>query len=508
MKPPTIPEKLRRFRAPRASRHRERGVTMVLVAIAMIAIIAMAALSIDVITLYLAREEAQRAADAAALAAARVISMSGLTGDTANTSWSLVCGGASSPATQAAIGVGMQSSVGGTVATTTTVKYSTGGTPVPDCSSLTAAFAINPIVTVQVQRTSLPTFFSRIWGSTGNSISATAVAEAYNPSNSGSIAGGTIIPVQPSCVKPWMIPNQDPLNPPPPGKSTNFCNTKAVPCSPLVGQPDGSIQNPGITLNGSTSSTGVIGETFWLVPGCQYAGSPSGPCAPLTTNPQANYTPSPVVVQFKPPPNLLYAPGQALYASTAVPSCANVGSGGSLNYEPAIGGCDQSTLYQCGVQNTAGNPPMVDLSENLGLSGDVTNGVQCLIGEGAPSDPPPNGQDTFDNYAAPSTYPFPILAGINNPVGLTNGTLTTNSNSIVSLPIYDSPPTFSLSPTGTTSVTIVGFLQVFINAVDPYGNMQVTVLNVAGCGNGSGGAVSPNPITGTSPVPIRLITPP
>ena len=33
---------------------------MVLVAIAMVAIIAMAALSIDVVTLYLAREEAQR----------------------------------------------------------------------------------------------------------------------------------------------------------------------------------------------------------------------------------------------------------------------------------------------------------------------------------------------------------------------------------------------------------------------------------------------------------------
>jgi len=34
-----------------------------LVAIAMVAIIAMAALSIDVVTLYLAREEAQRSAD-------------------------------------------------------------------------------------------------------------------------------------------------------------------------------------------------------------------------------------------------------------------------------------------------------------------------------------------------------------------------------------------------------------------------------------------------------------
>src|SRR5204863_8967307 len=54
----------------------ERGVTMVLVALAMVAIIAMAALSIDVITLYLAREEAQRTADVAALAAARVLSLS------------------------------------------------------------------------------------------------------------------------------------------------------------------------------------------------------------------------------------------------------------------------------------------------------------------------------------------------------------------------------------------------------------------------------------------------
>src|SRR5260221_3605825 len=63
-----------------AARHQERGITMVLVAVAMVAIVAMAALSIDVVTLYLAREEAQRSADAAALAAARVISVSGITG--------------------------------------------------------------------------------------------------------------------------------------------------------------------------------------------------------------------------------------------------------------------------------------------------------------------------------------------------------------------------------------------------------------------------------------------
>src|ERR1700686_3572700 len=85
-----------------AQHHGERGITMVLVAMGMVALIAMAALSIDVVTLYLAREEAQRAADAAALAAARVISVSGITGtadpDDDASSWAAICGGGNSGA--------------------------------------------------------------------------------------------------------------------------------------------------------------------------------------------------------------------------------------------------------------------------------------------------------------------------------------------------------------------------------------------------------------------------
>ena len=84
---------IRKFSHAQPSRHAERGMTMVLVALAMVAIIAMAALSIDVVTLYLAREEAQRSADAAALAAERVISLSGATGDPGNTTgdWPAAC---------------------------------------------------------------------------------------------------------------------------------------------------------------------------------------------------------------------------------------------------------------------------------------------------------------------------------------------------------------------------------------------------------------------------------
>src|ERR1700680_56584 len=108
MKPPAI----RRDWRTSPPTQGEHGVTMVLVALAMVAIIAMAALSIDIITLYLAREEAQRSADAAALAAARVISISGVTGaadpDTDSASWKLICGGSSSTATQAAQAVVQQ----------------------------------------------------------------------------------------------------------------------------------------------------------------------------------------------------------------------------------------------------------------------------------------------------------------------------------------------------------------------------------------------------------------
>src|SRR5579863_6135098 len=105
----------------------ERGITMILVALAMVAIIAMAALSIDVVTLYLAREEAQRSADAAALSAARVISISGITGtadpDTDTPLWGLVCG-PTGTATLTAQAVGMQNGIGTSAPTTVAVTYS------------------------------------------------------------------------------------------------------------------------------------------------------------------------------------------------------------------------------------------------------------------------------------------------------------------------------------------------------------------------------------------------
>jgi Flp pilus assembly protein TadG len=479
MKPPAI----RRFRCTGPSRRQERGVTMVLVAIAMVAIIAMAALSIDVITLYLAREEAQRSADAAALAAARVISLSGITGtvdpDNDTSSWKQICG-SSGIATQTAQAVGMQNSVGG-IAATVTVTYSAGGSgPTSDCSGLPAAFAVNPMVTAKVTSASLPTFFSRIWGRTGNTVSATATAEAFNPSNSDSNTNGgprgAVTPVQPRCVKPWIVPNLDPWNPGP--RRGTYCDPGT--CRPFVSTTDGSIQHHGI--NG-VGSGGVIGETFNLFADC---GAPGASCTP-TLPPQAN------IPGFGPhrPPNLQYLPGEAPSSSTAVPSCGS----GSL-YEAAVAGCDQSTAYQCGVPSSEATPAnSIDLRENpSGSGGDTATGILCLINQSLGG----SGQDLLDA----SSYPFQITAGPSNPVTGLRGSVVTSSNSIVSLPIYDSG-----TPIGrgnTPPVTIVGFLQVFINQVHDDGSLSVTILNVAGCG----GDTSNTAVTGSSPVPIRLITPP
>src|SRR5271169_505236 len=351
-----LPPLIQRPRRSDLNRQRERGVTLALVAVAIFSIVAMAGLSIDVGTLYQASAEAQRAADAAALAAAQAISASGITGAATptadNSSWQKICGGASSIATETAVAVAQQNTVGGASlpAASIRVTYSAANGAVSpgsaDCSTVSSGFGVNPVVTVQVTQTSLRTYFSRIWGRTGSSVSATASAEALNPSNSDSYASNSgVVPVQPRCVKPWMVPNLDPVH---------------TPLS-FVALANGSITTQGILAAGS----GVIGETFWLMPDCHHNRST---CV-LRSVPQANYSQG-GNSRIPPLPNLDYLPAQASYPSTAIPSDgSDACSAVSGDYAQAIAGCDQSTQYQCGklLQNE------VDLGENPGL-GDTTNG--------------------------------------------------------------------------------------------------------------------------------------
>ena len=467
----------------------QRGFTMAFVAITMVAILSMAALSIDIGTLYEAKAEAQRAADAGALAAAQVISTSGITGDPTNGptdgSWSAACG-ASGLATSAATNVASQNLIGGNAASTIKVYYGTssGVGTITDCTTLGAAFAVNPVVEVYVQQAKLPTFFARIFslipgGTFSNSgVSATAAAEAFNPSSSS-----PMIPVQPRCVKPWMVPNQDPGH-----GAVSFVSAST-----------GALTTPG------TSTTGVIGETFSLVPDC---GGSSGfrrtrPCT-ISESPQANGSAGPNTLD--------YVPGQvpssviAIAANSAIAACSEASRN---DYTKAVAGCDQTTVYACGVSG-AGNA--ADLTEDPGPPrNDSANAVECLINADGPG--ADLGQDVLapDPAGPPYNYPFQIDAGTKSALvtagGLASGSQISSSPSIVSLPIYDNtaPPLIGTGSTGTIPVTVVGFLQVFVNSVNTgTGAITVTVMNVAGCGNS---AASP-PVYGTSPVPVRLITPP
>ncbi len=461
-------------------RSQERGVTLALVAVALVAMIAMAALSIDIGTLYQAKAEAQRAADAAALAAARVISISGITGDPGNTSgsWQPICGGTTSNATLAAIAVAQVqwNFVGGASVPPPTVNYGTG-TGSTDCSTLAgSSFSVNPVVTVTVQQTNLPLFFAPVFSLVGGtfssaSVSATATAEVFNPSGSGTYTSGdNVIPVWPRCVKPWIVPDADP------GSGKLFVN-----------QADGSIVSPGISLGGV--GTGVIGESFNLVADCNAGGSS---CTLTNKPPQATPT----------PPTLQYLPAWVQNPSPAASSNCPAAN----DYQQAIAGCDNTTPYQCGVPTTdTTTPTQLDLSQYplFGAGNESATAAECLIR--ASGTGPGNGQDLL----VTNSFPFQIQSGTANPIsgsGVTSGSVISSSNSIVSLPIYQS--TTVLTGAQNQAVTIIGFLQVFINQAnaDASGSLNVTVLNVAGCSNLS---TSTSPyVTGTSPVPVRLITPP
>ncbi|MFZ2009295.1 MAG: hypothetical protein WAU76_04745, partial [Candidatus Sulfotelmatobacter sp.] len=132
-------------------------------------------------------------------------------------------------------------------------------------------------------------------------------------------------------------------------------------------------------------------------------------------------------------------------------------------------------------------------------NGDTGTAVQCLTHAAAQG--LGQGQDQIDT----GSFPFQIQAGSDNPLvkdGLVpSNAIITASSSIVTLPIYDGTP---LTAGNQPNVTIVGFLQVFVKDLDGNGHPNVTVLNVSGCSNNA----TNSPVLGTSPVPIRLITPP
>jgi hypothetical protein len=169
-------------------RNGERGISLYLVAASLFILLGISALAIDLASLYVARNEAQRAADSAALAGAKVFVESGCIN-------SGTCAGEETDATTRAVQVGNQNILAGQ-----NVSVNVGDV------SFNMASPQNPQITVTVQSGTLNTFFAAAFGITNTGgVNATATAEAYTPS--GTAGGPTFCT---SCVRPWLIPNCDP----------------------------------------------------------------------------------------------------------------------------------------------------------------------------------------------------------------------------------------------------------------------------------------------------------
>jgi hypothetical protein len=445
----TIPETKHSSR-----RSSSRGVALLSFAFGMTLFMGAVGMAVDLAYLYTARVEAQRSADAAALAAANDFANSGYTSGLLDASQVEAVAAADAAA------VGNKNLILGQSPDLSADEFATTcPTPAGEDGCFNLTVPNDPRITVIAQRTAahgnpLPLFFMKIFGIDTANVSASATAEAYNPStNQGP-------PINLQDMKPWLVANCDPSHVVPVGDS------RANPNCPATGgddsyfiYPPGSSQQYQIVFPGQTP-TGVVGESFVLKPG-----SPSSAPAPS---------------QFYP----LYLPqtNEAICPAGAASTTSSDGSGSASLYEQNIE-CWTPQVFTCG-QNT------VSLASG-NMVGPTGTGVSVLIHENNGT-----GQDIMDI----TDIPFQIIAGEDNPY-YPAGQVITSSDSIVVVPLYDGSQ-LSSGSSGTTTVDIQGFLQVFIQGV---GGQQDTVtsyvMNAGGCGNQTASTLS----SWSNPVDVRLI---
>jgi hypothetical protein len=451
---------MRRSDSAKSRRCEADGFIITLVAIFLLFVVgAMAALSIDVVTFYTARSEAQLAADAGALAGARVLANSGATSDSSGNTFLAAQPIAGPVATQ----VAESNSVGGQplLAGNISVSFNGNGSPCPQAQQVS-----NPCVTVQIT-TTVPVFFARIWGNTQVTISASATAEAYNPSGLATSSSTTQgIPVAPSCVKPWLLPNINPIN-----------------GNPIFDAASGQILDSnllGTEFPNATSTTEFYAR-------CEAVGNCTGSSGTVAA-----------WQYFVGDPSSFPQPTQSL------PSCTL-----TMPFQESIAGCVQTPIA-CGTTSSGSSPTSqvnVDLTYNPSLNRQAGEAVNCLAHLSGG-----NG-DTILSTMMPPT-PFEFTAGDDNPLVqagiLTSGAETMVSDSLVTVPVFNSSGTVS-SP-----VTVIGFVQLFLqpngNAVvrlgsSPHYPIQTKIINLVGCGTNSTGT-PPVYGNGATAVPVRLISPP
>ena len=435
---------------------KDAGVTLIILAFAMLALIAMLGMAIDLVAFYTVRSEAQRAADAAALAGAKVFVSSGCTGGASSNSCTSAA--VKNVAAARAAAIGNNNLVGGAnPAISGSINGSCPPTAANDVCFATDAAGTNPRIGVLVQRTTvhgnaMPTFFSRIIGVTSVNVSAVATAEAFNPTGGTSTSPNICL----SCLKPFIAVDCDTA------RTVAKTDANANPLCTVTGSPN--LRNPYFfnpttkaVVNPGTAPNGVIGESIILH-------ANGGPADWGTVD--------------------LGQGNGASATSAAITSCypGNWGCGDQLDLVPGK------------------------------KVGPITSGVQDLIHEGSGCNLN-SGQDTITVNAA-NIPPFTITGGSNNPYGF-SGQTTSSSDSIVLVPVYDGTSTGHGS---NTTFTIIGFLQLFLTDAchsgsdDPVSGVILNIITCqtlsAGC-NGQGTPGNPGGTFisggGASPIPVRLV---
>jgi hypothetical protein len=166
-------------------------------------------------------------------------------------------------------------------------------------------------------------------------------------------------------------------------------------------------------------------------------------------------------------------------------------------YQESIAGCIQTPIA-CNSQ------AFIDTSSNPTRNAETADAVTCL------THTQNNDGDQYDN-AGGAGPPFQFIAGSDNPVPGIAGNNVMVSDSLVTVPVFD-VAAGATPPTPPNPVTIIGFLQLFLNPAGnattngAAGSMRTKVINLVGCGTNP---IGPQPIlgNGASPVAVRLISP-
>jgi Flp pilus assembly protein TadG len=436
----------------RRNRYDDQGVSILIIAVSMVFVLGIAGLGIDLASLYVGRNQAQRAADAGALAAAQY-----LVAGTCTASSGTISADCQAKAKDKAVAITNANLIAGVTPNITTA----------DVTFLETS-ANDPQVQVIAARDTghtnpMPTFFVKIFGIYSANVSAKAVAEAYNPSGGPS-------PSVTQCMKPWLMPN---------------CNWGTLWTAGNGPQNSNCPDPSGTGIDVQFTSTPVPTPQNFNPADAQPVLPASQTRGKLLTIKSSNPALASGPSQFYP----VYLPPGSV--ASQCPSCASGGGGSG----PSSGALYRQNIECCNTTAiTCGPQAIQPITGNM--VGPTAQGVDCLIHEQGGT-----GQDTMN------TSTFEILAGSANPYGL-SGPIST-SDSVVTVPLYDGTP---LCPGGScpsqVNTVIVGFLQLFIED-ESGGNVHARVMNVVGCpasgsNNGSGGTTPIGGGTG-SPIPVRLI---